>query len=340
MTVFLVLSILFLMARPLRIEYEGAVYHILSRGNRGEHIFSEDGDKNYFLDILKKGTEKYKINLYSYCIMGNHYHLLLSTPNGELPKVMHYIGSSYGSYLRRNRGWIGHVFAGRYKSLCVEKDGYLLELSRYIHLNPVRAGVVKTPEKYLWSSYRDYIVKRPSADWLSIELLLQEYGKNLKISQKQYKTFVEAAIGTSLLYPADNIIGQAILGSKEFAKKVINSLDEEKNFDEVTEKKIFTCQIDISELYKNICSHFHLKDLKKTTERVSTSKKMARAIFICLSKEKSRSFNREIALWIGNISASGVSHQYKRIVNKIKENKKFRQLWKKEADAIMSYFKG
>jgi putative transposase len=131
------------MARPLRIEYEGAVYHIISRGNRGEHIFAEDQDKEYFIETLQTAVEKYKIDLYAFCIMGNHYHLLLTAPQGELGKAMHYIGSAYGSFLRRQKGWVGHVFAGRYKSLCVEKEGYLLELSRYIHLNPVRAGLWK-----------------------------------------------------------------------------------------------------------------------------------------------------------------------------------------------------
>lgn len=167
------------MARPLRVEYEGAVYHISSRGNRAEFIFKEDSEKEYFLQILQKAVEKYGIELYAYCIMGNHYHLLIGMPDGTLSKAMHAVQSSYGAYLQREREWIGHVFAGRYKSLCLEKEGYLLELSRYIHLNPVRAMIVKKPEEYTWSSYRSYAGKEEKPKWLNVGWLLEEYGKSL-----------------------------------------------------------------------------------------------------------------------------------------------------------------
>jgi len=145
-------------ARPLRVESEEAVYHIMSRGNRGESIFAEDRNKEYFLGLLGSGLERHKGELYAYCIMDNHFHLLLWVPFGKLPALMHHVGSGYGSFMRRACGWIGHVFAGRYKSLCVEKAGYLLELSRYIHLNPVRAGMVPKPGEYRWSSYPQYAV--------------------------------------------------------------------------------------------------------------------------------------------------------------------------------------
>ncbi len=112
------------MARPLRVEHEGAIYHILSRGNKAEFIFQDDAGKEYFLQVLEKAAQRFGIEVYCYCIMGNHYHLLIGVPLGKLSRVLHMIQSSFGSYLRREQKWIGHVFAGRYKSLCVEKQGY------------------------------------------------------------------------------------------------------------------------------------------------------------------------------------------------------------------------
>ena len=322
------------MARPLRVQYEGAIYHILSRGNKGDYIFAEEMDKESFIEIIKKGMEKYKVVLYTYCVMGNHYHLLLSVPGGELTSFMHFIGSSYGSYLRRSRGWIGHIFAGRYKSLCVEKEGYLLELSRYIHLNPVRAKIVKLPEEYQWSSYRYYIGQRNGPDWLNTEWLLEEYGNTIKASQRKYKEFVEAGIENPPKYPSENIVGQAILGSNSFIKKVIKGIKKDRPFGEVTAKRIFTDKIKLEELYKQVCTYY-----QKREDSSALSKEMQR-MFIYLSKEYTSAFHSEISEKVGGLSPSAITHTYKRTKNKIEGDKKAQKRWNREAEEIMSIFKG
>jgi len=328
------------MARPLRIEYEGAVYHIISRGNRAEHIFSEDRDKEYFIETLQKAVEKYKIIIYAYCIMGNHYHLLMTVPYGELKIVMHYVGSTYGSYLRRYRNWIGHVFAGRYKSLCVEKESYLLELSRYIHLNPVRAGIVKLPGEYRWSSYAYYIGNSKNTEWINTEWILEEYGITLKKAQKKYREFIESALENPPPYPVKDIVGQAILGSKEFVKKAVAGISGKSDFQEITAKRIYSTKIDLDELYKAICDHYGIKGLGKGTEVTTVKGKMGREMFIFIAKEESSYMNREIAERIGNISLSAVTHQYKRTLRRLKADKKFSHLWEREKSDIISRFKG
>jgi REP element-mobilizing transposase RayT len=325
------------MARPLRVQYEGAIYHILSRGNKGDYIFAEDTDKESFIEIIKKGVEKYKVVLYAYCIMGNHYHLLLSVPCGELTGFMHFIGSSYGSYLRRDRGWIGHIFAGRYKSLCVEKEGYLLELSRYIHLNPVRSKIVKLPEEYQWSSYRYYMGQRNGPDWLNTGWLLKEYGNTIKTSQRKYKEFVEARIENPPRYPSENIVGQAILGSNSFIKKVIKGIRKDRRFGEVTAKRIFTDKIIFEELYKQVCAYYQKKEKRGTG---STLMKEMQRMFIYLSKEYTSAFNGEISEKVGGISPSAITHTYKRTKNEMEGDKKLQKRWKREAEEIMSIFKG
>lgn len=324
------------MARPLRIEYEGAVYHVLSRGNRSENIFSEERDKEYFVEILQRGAEKYRIDLYAYCVMGNHYHLLMSMPEGGLTKIMHYIGSSYGSYLRRNKGWIGHVFAGRYKSLCVEKESYLLELSRYIHLNPIRARIVRYPEDYPWSSYGFYIGKKKKPHWINTNWFLEEYGRSLKTSQRKYKGFVESGMDKPLPYPVEKVVGQAILGNKKFVKKVVKGVKRDRDFTEITAKRIYSSSIDIDEVYKKVCEHYGIEELRRNEDEMSREKKLGREMFIYLSKGYTAALNREIAEALGDISTSGISHQYRRTIRKMQREK---ELYR-ECNAIMSQFKG
>ncbi len=152
------------MARPLRIEYEGAFYHITSRGNDRQDIFFSKVDYEKFKEYLDKSQEKYGYSLHCYILMTNHYHLLIETPNANMSKIMHYINGSYTNYINRKRRKHGHLFQGRYKAILVDRDSYLLELSRYIHLNPVRAGMVEKPENYPYGSYCDYIRKNKDED--------------------------------------------------------------------------------------------------------------------------------------------------------------------------------
>ena len=273
--------------------------------------------------------------------MGNHYHLLISTPEGELTKAMHYIGSSYGSYLRRYRGLTGHVFAGRYKSLCVEKESYLLELSRYIHLNPVRAGIVKSPGKYLWSSYRYYIGKKQGPDWLSTEWLIDECGKRLKTRQRKYREYVASGIANQPKYPVEKIVGQAILGSKEFVKKVLKGLKKERSLKGVAAKRVFEGKVELDELYQEVCEYYGIEGLKTTGKvKGSDDERRAREMFVYLAKEYTSALNREIAKRVGDISPSAVSHQYKRTGRKMQGNKKLARQWKKEVKDLVSRFKG
>jgi len=145
------------MARPLRIEYEGAYYHITARGNEKRKIYFTKSDYEKFKGYLAEAKKKYGIIIHSYVLMSNHYHLIIQTPEANLSKAMHYINGSYTTYTNIKRNRSGHLFQGRYKAILIDRDNYLLELSRYLHLNPVRAGMVNRPEEYPYSSYKTYI---------------------------------------------------------------------------------------------------------------------------------------------------------------------------------------
>ena len=142
------------MARPLRIEYDGALYHITSRGNERKAIFRDDEDRKNFLDNLLKVDERFNWICHAYCLMNNHYHLIIETPDGNLSGGMRQLNGIYTQYFNRRHKRAGHIFQGRYKAVLIEKESYLLEVSRYVVLNPVRAKAVETPEDWQWSSYK------------------------------------------------------------------------------------------------------------------------------------------------------------------------------------------
>ncbi len=203
------------MARPLRIEYPGAFYHITARGNERKDVFKSARDREKFLSYLQSATERYGAVIHVYCLMNNHYHLLLETPSGNLSQIMRHINGAYTTYFNTKRRRAGHLFQGRYKGILVEADEYGKELSRYIHLNPVRAKVVENPGDYQWSSYGEYIGKKKPFEWLARNFILGYFGSKEREAQREYQDFVEAAIEGSL-NPLSEVVGSLVLGSEDF----------------------------------------------------------------------------------------------------------------------------
>ena len=208
------------MARPLRITYPGAFYHITSRGNERKAIFKSRADRQKFLGYLESATERYRAVIHCYCLMDNHYHLLLETPSSNLAQIMRHINGAYTTYFNIKRDRSGHLFQGRYKSILVEKDVYAKELSRYIHLNPVRAGIVSKPEDYAWSSYAAYACATSSPKWLARDFILGYFGPHEATAQKRYKAFVESILGKPGESPLTDLPGGIILGSLPFVETI------------------------------------------------------------------------------------------------------------------------
>ncbi|MDA3894657.1 MAG: transposase [Desulfobacteraceae bacterium] len=177
------------MARQWRIEYPGAFYHILSRGNERQVIFRSDDDREMFLNLIGELSDRFQIDVFAYVLMGNHYHLLLKTHKGNLSKSMQWLGTTYTRKFNNRHRRSGHLFQGRYKSILVESDLYLMRLSCYIHRNPLRAGIVKRLSDYTWSSYLSYGYARKTPEWLKIVLLLGlMHGKD---PHRQYRDKVQ-----------------------------------------------------------------------------------------------------------------------------------------------------
>jgi len=208
------------MARQLRIEYNGAFYHVISRGIERRNIFADDKDRYTFLSYLACAVERYEAVIHSYCLMNNHYHLMLETPQSNLSQIMRHINSEYAACFNARYKRIGPLFQGRYKSILVEKDAYALELSRYIHLNPVRAGVACRAEEYKWSSCRAYLGLEGKPSWLKTEFILSCVSGQIEEAQQGYGRFLEGYDEKAGWKPENDTEASILLGGKTFVEEI------------------------------------------------------------------------------------------------------------------------
>jgi len=204
------------MVRPLRIEYPGAVYHVTCRGNARERIFLSDADRELFLQVLTQVVERFNWLCHAYCLMTNHYHLLVETVGPTLPRGMRQLNGVYTQAFNGRHRRTGHVFQGRYKAILVEKDACLLELARYVVLNPVRAQAVRSAKDWIWSSYRATAGMAPAQPFLTSDWILSQLGTWAEKAQAEYRRFVSAGRGVSVW---ESLRGQIYLGSDEFVEQ-------------------------------------------------------------------------------------------------------------------------
>lgn len=252
------------MARPARIEYEGAFYHVMNRGNYKEDIFLDDRDRLKFYEILGDIEERYGTVIYVFVLMSNHYHLLIETPFANLSRAIQRLNGDYALYFSRRHKKPGHIFQGRYKAMLVEKDAYLLELSRYIHLNPLRAGIVKSPEEYEWSSLPVYLKGKSSLPFkLQWEWILSLYGNSRGIAAKSYLDFIYDGI-EGKGNPIKEVKGGWILGSEKWMKRVIEKWGDFSS-KELTGVREIKAKIPIGEMQRLVCKEFNVveDDLRK-----------------------------------------------------------------------------
>lgn len=206
------------MSRPIRIEFPDALYHVTARGDRREDIFEDDQDRQAFLLTLEQVVAQFNWLCYAWCLMDNHYHLLIQTPDGNLSKGMRQLNGVTTQTSNRRHRRVGHLFQGRFKAILVYHDAYLLELSRYIVLNPVRAGMVKAPGDWPWSSYRASAGLEPVAPWLAVDGVLSQFAKRRSLAQQRYAQFVSEGIQADS--PWQNLKGQIFLGDDQFVQQM------------------------------------------------------------------------------------------------------------------------
>ena len=236
------------MSRPLRVEYPGAVYHITSRGNERKSIFKSDGDRQLFLNILYQINCRFHWLCHSYALMDNHYHLLIETPEPNLSRGMRQLNGVFTQDFNRIHQRVGHLFQGRYKAIVVDKDAYLLEVSRYIVLNPVRAGIIKKPEEWKWSSYRALTGLEKVPDFLTVDWIRSQFGKDADEAKKAYANFVLQGIDAE--YPDEAVTGQIILGDKRFIGTIAKQVNKSSLKKEIPRKQRYSTGTELDEIFQ------------------------------------------------------------------------------------------
>ena len=219
------------MSRPLRIEFPGAYYHVTSRGDGREDIYLDDIDRQRFLEVLSEVIERYNWVCHAYCLMDNHYHLLIETPDGNLSMGMRQLNGVFTQRVNRRHKRVGHVFQGRYKAILVQEGAYLLELCRYIVLNPVRAGMVQLPDDWRWSSFLPTAGVNPPPKWLSIKALLAAFSTDKKQAVLAYRRFV--AQGVNKESPWVDLKNQIYLGDDGFVEAMQRRIAEDADLREI-----------------------------------------------------------------------------------------------------------
>jgi REP element-mobilizing transposase RayT len=205
------------MTRPLRLQFPGALYHVTSRGNRRSHIYRDDSDRIAWLGVLALVCERYHCVVHSFCLMSNHFHLMLETVEPNLARAMRHLNGEYTQHFNRRHHTVGHLFQGRYKAILVQKESYLLELSRYIVLNPLRAKMVDRVEEWPWSSHRYYLGDGPAPPWLERDWLLSQFGSCRTQAVAAYLAFVAAGIDRAS--PLLETRHQVLLGDDDFVSE-------------------------------------------------------------------------------------------------------------------------
>jgi REP element-mobilizing transposase RayT/DNA-binding CsgD family transcriptional regulator len=319
------------MGRPWRIEYEGALYHLMSRGNNGQAIFSNENDRILFLETISEMAERYDFEIYAYVLMSNHYHLLVKTLRPNLTKAMQWFGTTYTRRFNNRNFKSGHLFQGRYRSIIVQNDGYLMRLSCYIHRNPVRAGIVERLIDYPWSSYPVYAYGKKSPEWLNTQVILSyfsgadvhgHYRKKVQHYAEEEKRLLE------------DLHHGFILGAKNFVKQIRDQFLPDKPQAALPHQKQLKKDVQLDEIAPKAAQLVEL-DLDQAIQanRLRGSAKTKRDLVLFVLWKKGVT-NQELGRFF-NISGSAVSHSIKAFQNKTKQDSKLTS----QFDLLNSQFK-
>ena len=308
------------LARPLRIEYPGAFHHITSRGVARQDIFFDDADRDMFLQLLAQAYQRWGVILHAYCLMTNHYHLEIQTPEGYLSRSLQWVNQNYASYVNRRYQRSGHLFQGRFKSVLVEAEAHLHELTRYIHLNPVRAGMVTAPALYPWSSYPDYLGLRSPPNWLDLQATLSHFGGQRHEQQQRYREFVEQATVTN---PLQAMVFGAVLGGEDFVARAQTRLQSTQDDREIAQLVKMRPGVSFALICEVIKRAYGMSDADMMAK--SRANNEGRDVAIYLARTYARRSLREIGESLGHMSPSAVSMAHHKIVQRLSQNESLRQ---------------
>ncbi len=326
------------MVRPLRIEYPGAWYHVMNRGQGKRKIFLSDEDREAFLDLLGEASETFHIEIHAYTLLDNHYHLLVKTPKMGLSRAMRHINGVFTQKFNKAHRTDGPLFKGRYKAPLVDSDEYLLELVRYIHMNPVEAGLVKHPRYYSWSSHKYYLSCAKKPPWLVTDEVLGHFGRTEKAASRILNKFVCEGVSEETKKMFDKC--STIIGSSGFCDWVHNNflenkkddkeirLSERRPFPEVNPKSILS---DVAFAYNTTTA-----DLRRSKPGRENE---GRSVAVYLLRNLTGKSHKEIAKWVGVSNEYAIAKIYQRFKIKLKGSKRLRQKVEAISKANLSHVK-
>lgn len=240
------------MSRPLRVEYPHAIYHVISRGNTHEDIFLNEADRKKFLVWINDVVQVHNLVCYAYCLMSNHYHLLIETPDANLAQAMRDLNGNYAQWFNAVHNRIGHLFQGRYKAFVIERESYLLEVARYIVLNPVRANLIPDPKLWKWSSFRATSGSEAVPTWLSIDWLLGNFSTKKDDAQNEYNRFVRAGIHGK--DPYDDLEHGFLLGTPQFVYQIWKKTNGSEELKDYPRKQRIVGRPTLKEIFSEVTS--------------------------------------------------------------------------------------
>jgi putative transposase len=241
------------MARPLRLEFPGALYYVTARGNERKPIYRDDRDRRRFLERLAAVVHGYSLRLHAYVLMRNHYHLLVETPVANLSRAMRQLNGVYTQDFNRRHRRVGHLFQGRYKAIVVEQDAYLVELSRYLHLNPVRVGEVSTAWNFPWSSAAAFVGRARAPEYLVVGAVLGPFGRRLSTARRRYGAFLMEGVEPGVATPWAAVEGQLLLGERRWVERLTRRLDAGQLGEELTGRKQLRVGPSLSAVITQVC---------------------------------------------------------------------------------------
>jgi putative transposase len=303
------------MARPLRIEYPGAFYHVINRGLSRRNIFIEDKGRQSFLDLLSDITRLWKVEIYAYCLMDNHYHLLLSTPSAGLSRAMRHLDGIYTQKFNRVHHRDGPLFRGRYKAILIDAEEYFLSVVRYIHQNPLKASLVTDLDRYRWSSHWGYLNKKQCPDWLNTGSVFARFG-----GLKEYRKFMDSEIEEKIEDFYKGPYQKPVLGSKAFIEKIKEKLGNKARVEaeKPESRQVFGLKI---EAIVNATARVYGKGVAELKRRKRGEENEARMVTIYLSRQLGGHKQGEIGRIVGLEKTSSVSSAYLRMKVRIAEER-------------------
>ena len=323
------------MSRPLRIEYENAFYHVMNRGRGRENIFLSDNDFKYFLHCIEQASFRFNIEVHSYCLMTNHYHLLIKTPDANLGRAMKHINGLYTQYFNRVHNTDGALFRGRYKAVLVDADNYLLHVSRYIHRNPIETNIPLVEElaKYKWSSYPAFIRRGSTPKWLVRDFIFSLQGKKRKYAA--YKQFVEYENNKeiSAFYSAKKLL--SVLGCEDFIENIKDYIAKSDS-----ERKLVAKKHSADDVIAYLVQHFNVEvDEIITVKKGRKEKNLPRWFAIKLCQDLT-GLNLQALADVFNVKHySAISKTVGRLNALMIEDKKVELQLEKLRDCLMSEVK-